>query len=540
VTAPPPPTQSVDANLRAVWQAGRLRWRLLPQARLVYDRIRAQWGQDPFLINCHRNFTKSTLALTVCDEECRRAAKTPAAILCDTKAHALAIVEEKFGEYLSDCPEELKPKVHLTQRGFYFEYPNQSRLWLFGADDHRHVKTLRGLGFRVLCIDEAGHVEGSRGITLKVIVRSIALPALAKFTRANPGRQGQLVLATTSPMDEVHDFWSLWDDSPPEARFTMPLEANPDFSEEYKKARARECGGRSTVDYRREYGCERISLADAVPLPQVTQARIDGTDGKPALVQQLAMPTEAREWVCGQDVGGRHLTADLWGYYERADDTIRIMREWAAANVGTKEIADALRTEEASLFGLRCSYDEFQKALRTAEIEQDPGARALAFKAVDAMVCYPEYFERWSDPNNVIFLHDLDVDHGIQFYPTQKDEKAAQLGELRREIAAARIVIDVSCTRTILTLKKARWKQTATKQPQWDYNPEIGHADLLDALLYLVRNVRRRPYPAVEHTVYDAAGVPRPDIVGLKSKGLRDLARRLRDSSEEPLQDFEG
>lgn len=492
-------------DLRALWSAGRLRWKLLPQAKRAYDAIRATWGSEPFLINCHRNFTKSTLLLAIADEECRRAPKTPCAILCDTKSHAMAIVEEKFGELLADCPEAMQPKVHITERGFFFSYPNGSKLWLFGADDHRHVKTLRGLGFRVIGIDEAGHVDGSRGVTVKVIVRSIALPALAKFTRAHPDRQGQLILATTSPMDETHPFWDLWDEYEPRGRtFLMPLDVNPDFDAAYKDKAASDSGGRHTVDYRREYGCERISLADAVPLPQVTQERIDGTDGKPALVRCVLEPDGPREWYVGMDIGGRHLTGILWGYYDAATDTVVIRREYATKNVTTVELARDIKAMEVALWTAR-----------------------------------PEYVSRWADNNNVILLHDLDVEHQLQFYPTRKDEKAAQLGELRREISEGRIAIDPACELLVVTLRKARWKQSATKQPQWDYSAEIGHADLLDALLYLVRNVRRRPYPAVEHTIYDAAGVLPESLVGLNTPGLRRLARTLRDTGDEPLRDFD-
>lgn len=531
------PEEKRADGLRKVWRAGILRWKLLPQARKAYEAIHRHWGREPYLINCHRNFTKSTLGLTLADEVCRKRPDTPVAIVCDTKAHALAIVEEKLGEYLVDCPDELKPKTKLSERGFCIVYSNGSRIWLFGADDHRHIKTLRGLGFAFIFIDEGGHIDGSRGVTLSVIVRSIALPALAKFTRADPSRQGQLVIATTSPMDEVHDFWALWD-SYPESRFLMALEDNPDFDRTYKDARARECGGRHTVDYRREYGCERISLADAVPLPQVTQARIDGTDGKPALVQRLPPPQGPREWLCGQDVGGRHLTADLWGYYEPSTDAVHIVREWAEANVGTKQIADALRSTEAALFGLRCLQTQFTDAMRLAAQASTERERQQAYARVDTLIAYPDYFDRWSDPNNTIFLHDLDVDHGLHFYATRKDDKNAQLGELRREIEAGRIVIDAGCERLILTLRTARWKQSAGKTPTWEYSQAIGHADLLDALLYLVRNVHRRPYPVVPITVRDVAGVPDLSLAGLKTPGMRDLARRLRDSDEE-LRDFD-
>lgn len=530
--------------LRTVWQAGRLRWKLLPQARRAYEQIHAQWGARPFLINAHRNFTKSTLELCIAEEACRSRPNTPVAILCDTKGHALAIVEEKMAEFQADCPPDLRPKTTITQRGIIIQYGNGSRIWIFGADDARHIKTMRGLGFYLVLIDEGGHIEGSKNVTLRVIVRSIAAPAVRKLQRSNPTRIGQIVIVTTSPMDETHDFWGMWDETPAESRFTMALDDNPDFSQAYKDKAAEEMGGRQSVDYRREYGCERISMADAVPLPQVTQARIDGSDGKPALVQHLRPPDGPREWSCGQDVGGRHLTADLWGYYEPRTDAIRIVAEWAAANVGTKQIADAIRSKEAALFGLRCSNEQFTQAMAAAAQASTEQERRAAYQRVDQLIAYPEFFDRWSDPNNTIFLHDLDVDHGLHFYATRKDDKNAQLGELRREIEAGRIIIDAGCERLILTLRTARWKMPKTGQPNsttrptWEYSQAIGHADLLDALLYLVRNVTRRPYPTVPITVRDVAGVPDLSFAALKTQGMRELARRLRDSDEE-LRDYD-
>lgn len=526
-------------HLQDLWSGGRLRWKLLPQARRVYESIHARWGRDPYLILCHRNFTKSTLLLALGEEACRSRPNTPCAIICDTKSHALAIVEEKMAEFESDCPEELRPKVKLTQRGFFIEYANGSRMSLFGADDSRHIKTLRGLGFYLVLIDEGGHIEGSKRVGLKVIIRSIAVHAVQKLTRADPTRIGQIVVATTSPMDETHEFWSLWDETPEASKFQMALDDNPDFSQAYKDEAAEKAGGRQSVDYRRESGCERISMADAVPLPQVTKARLEGTDGKPALVQALRMPDGPREWAAGQDVGGRHLTADLWGYYEPATDTVCIMREWAEANVGTKEIATAIRSNEAELFGLHCDYVTFADALRLAETMPSERERREALAHADRLIARPEFFERWSDPNNTIVLYDLDTDHGLHFYPTRKDDKNAQLGELRREIAAGRIIINAACERLILTLKTARWKPGSPGAPAtWQYSQAIGHADLLDALLYLVRNVTRRPYPYVPLTIRDMAGVPDLSQRHLRTEGMRTLSRKLEENEGEELQEF--
>jgi hypothetical protein len=517
-----------------LWALGETRWKLWPEQRNLYDFIEKLWGGGPVAGLCHRNFGKSTILISIFDKLCRAFPNTPCALVTDTKDHAGHIADEKMDEFLVDCPEELRPCPSISK--YAWHYPNGSRLRLFGADDAAHIKTLRGLGFFAIGVDEAGHIDGSRNVGLTTIIRAILLPALAKFQKTHPERATQLILVTTSPLDENHEFWDVWDDLKEQDRtYEMDLMDNPDFDDAYRAARAKESGGPDSPDFLREYRNRRITNIETMPLPNVTPERIAGLDGKPALVQEFPILMD-REWYDGQDVGGEHLTGNLWGYYNPVDDTLRIAAEWAADNSTTKEIARAIRDTEINLWGWRDSSvtrETFEQLRRQAEAAEVTKVRNSFWAAADALIRQPEYLHRVSDNNNLILLNDLAREYAIRFRATAKDEKLAQLGVIRRDISDAKLWIHPRCVRLIKTLKRVRWRPTTSPnaKPTWDYEKEIGHADLLDALIYLRRNVHRRPYPKPLPQLEDHIAAPIAWLPQHRTPGMRKLAQLL---NEEP------
>jgi len=124
-------------------------------------------------------------------------------------------------------------------------------------------------------------------------------------------------------------------------------------------------------------------------------------------------------------------------------------------------------------------------------------------------------------------------EYAIRFRATAKDEKLAQLGVIRRDISDAKLWIHPRCVRLIKTLKRVRWRPTTspTARPTWGYEKEIGHADLLDALIYLRRNVHRRPYPKAAPTMEQQAAMLMPWSAQLRTPGMRALEQVL---NEEP------
>jgi hypothetical protein len=88
---------------------------------------------------------------------------------------------------------------------------------------------------------------------------------------------------------------------------------------------------------------------------------------------------------------------------------------------------------------------------------------------------------------------------------TAKDNKEAQINELKIRVKQNKIFIHPRCENLLYHLKSAKWKlkRDGTRdgferlKDVKEKNLRGGHADLLDALIYLVRNVStlKNPYP---------------------------------------------
>lgn len=464
-----------------MWGAGRSAWRLPRTPRSVYDSIRAHWNHGPFdVVLAHRNFHKTMLSVTIADEECRRLPNQVWGIGLKTKDHAAKVIKPIMRYYLQGCPEYLQPKP--LKSDFAWSYPNGSGLFFFGAD-HEHIETARGRGFHGFIFDEAGHQEN-----LRDNLRSIILPALAKLGR------GHAIAISTPSTKPGHYFEEMCEEAKQRGRLSfVPASGNPDLTDEWRAARAAECGGFESLDYLREYECKFVNDPRTTVLPNVTEARIHGLDGKPALVQPLEI-LMLREWYRSMDIGGKHMTGVLWGYYEAEDDSVRIVREFTDRNASEVELAAGIQGTELGLW---------------------PQMR-------------PAYLEGWADTNNVYLLHNLHAQWKISFKPTRKDEKMAQIGILRKMISEGKFIISPECPQLLATLKRAQWAETGNTNKGFAEDPAIGHADLLDAALYLVRNVKRRAYPQAMPSMEAQIGMP-PDRMErqLRTPGMRALRQRL-------------
>ena len=466
----------------ALWRAGRTAWKLRPTPRRIYEQIKANKGRNPQVIVAHRNFAKTTLAVTVADERCRQNPGHRVVVALRTKDQTASVIREIMGHYLQDCPTTLRPLPVKSE--YTWRYPNGSEVFFFGGDNQA-IESARGRGFHDGIFDEGGFQRD-----LAYNVRSVVLPAMAKL-----GGDGFLLIPSTPSREPGHDFEVLYEQARADNRAArVSVVENPDLTPEWIADRARECGGEDSIDFRREYLCQFLADPDIVVLPGVTEERIAGTDGRPALVQPVPV-NMIREWYASMDIGGRHLTGVLWGYYDYdpadpMNGTVRIARELIHRNASTPELARDITRAERALFGDR----------------------------------FPSYFERWADNNNLFLLHDLaKPPFRVVFQATQKDEKMAQVGILRRLIADGRFVIDPSCVTLLRTLRTAQW---ATTGKGFAEASDIGHADLLDAALYLVRNVRRRPYPQPMPTLMEQMRIPGAPPEH-RSAGIRALRRHM-------------
>ena len=114
-------------------------------------------------------------------------------------------------------------------------------------------------------------------------------------------------------------------------------------------------------------------------------------------------------------------------------------------------------------------------------------------------------YMRVMDNNNLMLTSEMSS-KGLLFIPTAKHNKDQQIDKVRRWIEQERIIIDPRCKNLIYHVKNAQWALTkaGTHTGRFKHlkgNDSIGlltsHADALDALIYMVRNIHtyRNPYP---------------------------------------------
>lgn len=447
---------------RQLWHKGELSWKFrdYPWAKDLYKFIRENWGASPHLdVMMHRRGAKSTTCEIIGIEECIRVARTTCGVLCTTKEQARQVCEESFAAILDDCPKAIAPRRVKNDFTWVFDH-NDSRIIILSAD-RLNAKSGRGRKFRFIHVMEAAFIPG-----LRKILRSVLLPTLRDVTgRSN----GLMVLESTPPDDDVaeediEDWEKIWAEAELEHRtFFLPLSKNTHASPDFVAACKKDSGGEESSEYQREYELKLGVKSRRTVVPEFTHERaFIGVDGKPPVVREVPRPPGADRYE-SLDPGGDHPTALLFGFYHFEEDLVVIEDEWFSFDATTDVIAAAAKEREQGMWA-----GETGKLLRV------------------------------SDNNRPITLRDMHRLHGLVFYETRKDEKEAQINKTRVMFRDHRIAIHPRCTRLIKTLRIAR--RSKNKHKGFMEQEGIGHADLLDCLLYLVRNVRKHQMPDVAPT----------------------------------------
>lgn len=449
-----------------MWRRGNLaNWHFeqFTWARKFYDFYREFTGDTCWLL-AHRRSGKSTSALIVGLEDCFRYPNTKVAVVCKTKEQAKAICEESFKALLEDCPETLKPRP--IKASYNYRFHNGSEITVFPADGS-HASKIRGRRFRLIIVTEAGHIP-----RLRTLIAGDLAPTLGDPT----GRfKGSMIIESTPPDERDDEFDATeYEKMYREAEldghaFFFPLSQNTEAKPEYVEDCIRKSGGADTVFFRREYECEFVSESEQTAVPEFTHKRAfegDPLKRLPPIVREYLRPPGVDRYV-SLDPGGTHLTGLVFGFYDFCEDKIVIEDELALRNFTSDELVRLVREKEKELWGNEREFKLY----------------------------------RFSDNNNQLLLYDLWRQHNLKFEGTGKDHKFAAINKVRLMIRDGSLVIHPRCRVLIKTLTIAKFAKSENRGFQ--ESKEIGHADLLDALIYLVRNVRRKEIP--QHVVLPAA-----------------------------------
>lgn len=433
------------AAIDALWRKGIVHWKLDSNQLQMRD-FALNSPEKIIVIASSRQIGKSyylcALALEVCLQNPNYVVKYVAPKVKDIKN----VVLNHIRDITSDCPKELIPKYKTNDNCFYFE--NGSMIQLAAAENG-HIDGIRGTRANLCIVDEAGFCSD-----LDYAVNSVLLPTT---TTTN----GKIIIASTPARTPDHDFVGIMNAAEADGRLIRKtIYDNPRLTEQQIEEFARACGGKHTVQFRREYLAENIVSEDDAVVPEFT------TELQERIVREHNRPPFYDSYV-SMDIGARDGTAIIFGYYDFQQAKLIIV-------------------DELILRGKEVITDKIAELIRQKEQEHYTNPATGETK--------PPYL-RIADNNNPILINDLSVKHGITFVPTLKDNKEAAINNMRLMIKDERLIINPRCKTLISHLKSAVW---AKNGKDFARSSDKGHYDMVDALVYLCRNVQQQknPYPA--------------------------------------------
>ena len=461
----PQPTE--EQLIKKLWEKGDLRFLLRGNQhkvkQVLLDGVKKDDGEI-FTILCSRRFGKSFILTCWAYEVCM---KTPRAVVkyaCPTKKQVQEIITKNIPIIEEHCPPHLKPEW-MEAKGL-LKFPNGSEIQI-AAVNNKNAEALRG-GYAHLCIvDEAGFVD-----ELDYVVDSVLGP-----TTDTTG--GNIVLASTpnykNPAHIFHTEYVI----PRIQEGTLikfTVFESPFWNEKLEQRLRKRYGDFENPKFKCEYLCEfAIDRTEMVAHTFNDDVKLD------AIIDSYERPAYYDAYVSG-DPAAKDLTGLLFGYWDYYQKCLVIEDEATLGgedeNVTTTEIADAVKRKERKLW----------KDVTGAPIKP---------------------YKRIMDNNNPILINDLRADHGLMFTATAKDNKDAVVDKMCRMLREGKIKISSRCKQLLFQLDSTKWKFRKDGERTNDFarvktkrgnaqGLKSHHGDLVDALLYLIRNITEshNPYPA--------------------------------------------
>lgn len=437
-----------------LWQQGILDWKLSEPQKLIKKGI-LEDATKISVVMCARRLGKTYLMLTLAIEKCFQVPNAIVKVVFPRQKMAKKHIVPELKKILEDCPKHLKGEFKVAD--LEWEFPNGSKIQFAGCDSG-NIENIRGGNSHLNIVDECGFATD-----LTYAIRSVLAPT-TKLTK------GRTILVSTPSRSEQHEFIQDWVlPYMAEGRIKVfSIYDNPQFTEAIIKDALEDYPeGENDPGFRREYMCEIIRDTEKTILPSLTAQK-----EKIIVTDQYIRPVYCDKYVA-LDIGGTDLTALLFGFYDYEAATLVIEREFVCdGTTNTAILAENIQRIEKELWT----------------------------NPIDGTVEVP--YKRIADNNNAILLTDLQKLHNLSFTKTKKDKKHAALNALDVTIQQERIIIHPSCVHLLYHCKFAEWNNAQTQFKRLKDSPtgkiRGGHADCLDALLYLHRNIVKshNPFPA--------------------------------------------
>ena len=423
------------------WRDGDLYFKLKDHQVDLYHQI-VKGINKKHVVNCSRRFGKSYILCLIAIEHALKNNNSHIRFAAPTQKQLKEIIQPIMLKIVQDCPDNIKPEFRSQDNKYVFK--NGSEIHIAGCDNG-NAENLRGHESDLNLIDEAGFIDD-----LEYVLKDILMPQ----TLTTGGRT---IISSTPPRTPAHYFQRLCNEaigSGYYSRFTIydNTSLTPETINEY----CEEAGGIDSTTWKREYLCEFVVDEQIVVIPE----------WKSEYIGELELDAWRMYYgnYVSMDIGGRHKTACLFGYYDFRKSSLQVIDEaiFTGQDTTTDLIARTIQNKEEELFNGMA----------------EP--------------------RRIADNNNVILLQDMSLMHGVHFAPTSKDTLQAMVNELRVFIGQGRLRVSAKCRELIGCLTTAIWNK---QRSQFDISDLYGHFDALAALIYMVRNLNQNSNPIPTHGV---------------------------------------
>lgn len=458
-----------------LWRMGLTSWKFHPAQLDIYEAINNSTGST-FVINCSRQIGKSFLLSAFSIEY---ALQHPGAKICYLAPTAKAvkkIIIPRIKEILSDCPRDLLPDYKVNDQVYKFH--NGSEIHIAGTDAER-AENLRGQVFHLVICDEAGFMD-----KLDYVISSILRPLTITVN-------GKIILSSTPPISPAHPFKKIAENAILSKNYIKKtIHDNPLITDRVKEQYMKEAGGEDSVAWRREFLAEFIIDETQAVIPEASEKKM-----KELVKKVVPFETSDSSYIMKPlfydaytvaDLGYTDNTGILFGYWDFYRAALVVEDEAMFNKPNTQMIANIVAQKEFALWGDKRPYMRF---------------------------C----------DGNPITISDLNNMHKLQFSQTRNDELEASVNAVRLFIADNKIIIDPRCINLISQLQSAIWDSSRKKFAR---SNDQGHYDLIAALIYMVRNIKRskNPYPA--NLGLDISNMYLPPDAG-KHKDVTDIEKIL-------------
>lgn len=401
---------------------------------LIYSLLKLT-KKDIIVLNISRRFGKSTTCATYCVEQARLNPWLTIRYATAFLTDLEDFIKPIFDDIFSTCPDEFMPEYLESKKRYVFK--NGASIKLIGLD--KNPNGARGNNIDILVIDEAAFVTN-----LEYIYKSVIVPATAN-------RPFKVIFPSTPPEQPEH-FWSRVLIPKAKLRGTyleQTIEDNTEIDIKERERLIEEVGGKDSINAQREFYCKIVRDENIVVIPEFNKTHI---------VPAIKLPKHYHG-ILSIDLGGavdKHGIVLCFFDFERQKFCV-IGESLLAKNTATKEVVASARLLENKI--------------------------------------------KWNVnvPNRVVDMPaQMKLDLGYEDYYTRLPKK--EPGSVQSNVAALRLAftrdlieVQADCKYMIQTLEAGCWK---SGKEDFERTEDLGHLDLLAALLYAYRHINRdNPFP---------------------------------------------